>query len=652
MKEETRKPEDIIGKPLAYMLPAQKRDGEAPAESSSRLIDLTFSSDAPIRHWFGTIILDHGAKSIRLNRLRTNGPFLSNHNWNAKLGRVRGAETDGHVGSAKVQITRNPIGETFLNDYQDDLCTGISVGFVIHKLVMEEQTDEETVYRATDWEPFEVSDANIPADTNPGYVRELSFAADQPLPEALTRLLAERAAEETPEEEATEDPEEEAAEDADPAEGTDPNEEEPATEADPQRTAIPIEVRTLTMETTESTTQFEELGRFFGEPEMARDFFAGGKTTEEFKTAIIEKRKAAQTQIRQEPLVDLSPSEKKRYSICRAIMLDARARDKDVGKVDGGFETEIHDEIVRQLGHEPKHGGIFIPTAMTRAGLDAATSTKGIETVFTSPGEFIELLRNKAMVMALGATFLPGLRDNIAFPRQTGAGSFSWVGENPGSDVGESNILLDQVLMSPKIGQSTTSYSRNLLNQGVPSVDLLVMDDMAAINALEVDRAAIHGLGSSNQPRGVYNQSGIGSVTFGGAITFAKAVDMETAITGVNADVGTMAYLTTPNVKGTAKKTLEFSAAGATAIWKDDEINGYRAAASNQVSKTLGSGSDHGILFGVWSQLLIGEWGALEIITDPYAKKKQGMIEVTSYLSVDTAVRHAASFCKGATLVP
>jgi hypothetical protein len=82
-------------------------------------------------------------------------------------------------------------------------------------------------------------------------------------------------------------------------------------------------------------------------------------------------------------------------------------------------------------------------------------------------------------------------------------------------------------------------------------------------------------------------------------------------------------------------------------------MNGYRAEASNNVSKVLGAGTnEHGIVFGVWDQLLIGEWGALELITDPYRLKKQGMIEVTSYQLIDIAARYGAAFTKGTGLLP
>jgi hypothetical protein len=74
---------------------------------------------------------------------------------------------------------------------------------------------------------------------------------------------------------------------------------------------------------------------------------------------------------------------------------------------------------------------------------------------------------------------------------------------------------------------------------------------------------------------------------------------------------------------------------------------------TNQLKKNLGVGTnEHGLVFGVWSQLLIGEWGTLELITDPYRLKKQGMIEVTSFLMADVAIRHGESFCKATGLIP
>jgi hypothetical protein len=91
--------------------------------------------------------------------------------------------------------------------------------------------------------------------------------------------------------------------------------------------------------------------------------------------------------------------------------------------------------------------------------------------------------------------------------------------------------------------------------------------------------------------------------------------------------------------------------------YDDGLMNGYRAVASSNVSAVMNGsaatgGAEQGLIFGNWSDLLIGTWGALELVTDPYSKKKQGLIEVTSFQLADIAVRHGASFAKatGATL--
>jgi HK97 family phage major capsid protein len=200
-------------------------------------------------------------------------------------------------------------------------------------------------------------------------------------------------------------------------------------------------------------------------------------------------------------------------------------------------------------------------------------------------------------------------------------------------------------------GEASTSFSRQLLVSALSgSVDAeqMVREDLAKIHALGVDLAAINGSGAANQPRGALNTAGIGSVAGGAngaAPTYGNIVDLETAVANANADVETMGYLSTPVMRGKLKQTLNFAAAAAgQPVWGKGEMNGYRAEASTQVPSALVKGTSidcHAIIFGDWSQLVIGEWGAFELITDPYRLKKQGMIEVTSFQMVDVILRYA-----------
>ncbi len=82
-------------------------------------------------------------------------------------------------------------------------------------------------------------------------------------------------------------------------------------------------------------------------------------------------------------------------------------------------------------------------------------------------------------------------------------------------------------------------------------------------------------------------------------------------------------------------------------------MNDRRAEATNQLSKTLGSGSDgHAIVYGIWSELVVGEWGAVEVLANPYTFAAKGLVQVTSFYLADVAPRHPESFCKGKGLVP
>ena len=120
-----------------------------------------------------------------------------------------------------------------------------------------------------------------------------------------------------------------------------------------------------------------------------------------------------------------------------------------------------------------------------------------------------------------------------------------------------------------------------------------------------------------------------------------------------NADIGSLAYLT--NAKGRGKlKTVEKASNTGQFIWTDSpergfgNVNGYRAAASNQVPSNLTKATTgtalSAMIFGNWNDLVIGQWGFLDVLVDPFTLAKKGNIIVTVHQDVDIAVRRVASF--------
>jgi HK97 family phage major capsid protein len=642
----------------------------ATINEEARTVEIAFASQTPIDRWYGTEILQCDPASVMLDRLNNGGALLLNHDTGAQVGVVVAgtarADSDG-VCRATVKFSQRQAGLDEFQDVKDGIRTQISVGYLVHEYISNEDTE---TYTATRWEPLEVSTVAIAADVVGSGVGRTLDAGRSDGPPAPTPPIAMRDKGATPMEENEN-------QNGNPA-GTNGQNGNRAAELG---AGVAVATAAATVSALMLATEIMDLARVIDAPgetlaqEVARDAIASGNTLAEFRQRVFEKRRereaAAKTPVVQQGnVIELTEREKNQFSVRNAILADVNMR-MGLGN-QNCFELEISAEIEKRLGaiHSgyQRHGGVLIPTGQAlrggreflerrtamqlRAGLAAKTTNAGKELVFTEYGSFIEMLRNRAMVIALGATVLPGLQGNVGFPRQIGAGTLVWGVENPGVDVAESNLTLDQVVLSPKTAQSTTSYSRQLLAQSAIDVDGLVMDDLAAINALGIDKAAIDGVAPA--PTGIYTANGVNSVAFGGTVTFDHLVQMETEVAADNADVGTMAYLATPSARGKAKVTPELIGTGfSQPIWRDGTVNGYRAEVTNQLAKNLGVGTnEHGIVFGVWSQLMIGEWGVLEIITDPYAKKKQGMIELTSFLLADVQLRHGESFCKGTGLIP
>jgi len=387
------------------------------------------------------------------------------------------------------------------------------------------------------------------------------------------------------------------------------------------------------------------------------------------------------------PAVVFTDKERRAYSITRAINALSSAMGPEPGqrgKPIAGFEVDVSQQIETDLRNVPgfmSHGGLMVPLMtkkrdydeemFVRAGLDSATSTKGSELKFNVPGDFLPLLRNLQVCALAGAQTMTGLRGPVRFPNQNAAATATWSAENPGSDVSDSNLTLQQIALDPKTLLASTSYSRQLLAQAVIDVESMVRQDLALVNAIALDLGALAGTGASNQPTGVISTSGIGSVTTGangGTAVYNDLVSLETLVAQANADqLGSLAYITSPKIRGQLKGIVPLSNTVGLPVWTPSgkqplgdasiqgasarvagELNGYPAWASQQSPDNLTKGTAtticSAVTFGAWSALTIGDWGMFEIIVDPYRLKKQGMVEVTSFMMAGVAVRYAGAF--------
>lgn len=610
----------------------------AAVDEESRTVELAFSSEEPYGRWFGTEILDHDKKSIRLGRLKNGGPLLLDHDTRSHVGVIESVDIGpDRVGRAVVRFGRSAAAEEAFNDVKDGIRKHVSVGYRVHKMRLEEEGADgaESTYRVTDWEPLEVSIVAVPADATVGIGRsdDISDHETEIEGEAIP-AQPEAAALETTQEKSTM-----------PHAATDTAVLEAQFRADVQKTE---------RARVDAIIALGEAHAKRGMDKLAVEYVRNGKSLEEFRSAMLD-RLAADTA--ETDTINLNQREAKEYSYVRAI---AAALGRAEGQNVSGFEVEISQDIERNMpANYKRNGGIFVPLSLQRTAISEAlynTSGKGASTVFTQPGEFIDMLRNASVAVGLGARVMSGLTGPVSFPSQTAAATAYWMPENDGTDVTASNATLSSVSLTPKTLQATTAFSRQLMAQASMDVEAFIRNDLAAVHALAWDVAVMHGTGSNNQPTGIYTASNVNAVAMGGVPTFGKLVDMVTEVLKDNALAGSLAFATTPGMAGKLAQTVVAASTDTRMIWggplDNGNLAGYKAIASNQVSAVLGGGSEHGLIFGNWADAMIGMWGALELVVDPYAKKKQGMIEVTSFQLCDVALRHVGSFCKatGATI--
>jgi HK97 family phage major capsid protein len=285
--------------------------------------------------------------------------------------------------------------------------------------------------------------------------------------------------------------------------------------------------------------------------------------------------------------------------------------------------------------------GVYIATELfeKRAAMTTATAATVAPESFR-PDLFTSALTNTAIVSRLGATTLTGLTGDVVIPRETGSPNVAWVNEDEALPI--DGATFDSLTLTPHHVGVITELSRQLLQQASPQVEGLVRQMMSRNIALEIDRAAIAGSGTGAEPRGLINDPNVPTVPYATDL-FTTTADMIAAADVAN--IGdTRAFVSTNGVRALAMKLRD---GNNLPIPMSATFHDEPAYFTNQAPDNLGAGTDeNALVYGDWSDLLIGIWSQLDILVNPYAETaySKGNILVRAMATVDFGVRRPASF--------
>lgn len=349
-----------------------------------------------------------------------------------------------------------------------------------------------------------------------------------------------------------------------------------------------------------------------------------------------------------------SAAEEREYSdMVREYSLHRAMQNQIQGRAQSGVEAEIQQELTARAADAGVNtNGLLIPTPEGRADQQTVTQDSGnygANLVAEDLQAPINFLRPNPVLRQMGATYLTGLRGNVAFPVNKGGIAATWEGEV--ATVAASKNQYDKKSMSPKRLAATVGLSLQNILQANIDLERYTIDEINRVVSNAIDTAGINGpSGSATVPEGILNATGTGSVaagTNGGAPTWAHIVGLESEVMNANYTGTRYGYLINTGTKGKLKNTKHEAGDLGYLMSVQNEINGYGVGVSNLVPNDLTKGTGTALnagIFGDFSQLLIGQWGFMDMVIDNITGAKSGIVEVTVNSFLDIMLRHPEAF--------
>jgi HK97 family phage major capsid protein len=596
--EDKDKDRNVIDEKIEYRTVTLSRSHHIDEEK--RTVRMGVSSEEPVERSFGKEVLSHKAEDINMSFIQSKtAPLLLDHDMTKQIGVIEEFRLDEKQKrtTALVRFGKSNLAREVFQDVVDGIRMNVSLGYRIDKMERTEK-DDETYYRAA-FTPMEVSMVSIPADQS----RLVGVGRSKDKQTISYNEVREM------------------------------ENEKQEINLDEVKSNAVVEAKA---EFKRNSKEILDLAARHNKRDLADEAISEGLSVEEFRGVLLENI-SNDKPLETPSEIGLTEKETKRFSILRAINAMANPTDRKAQE-EAAFEFECSRAAGELYGKTAQ--GVLLPPEVlsnwSQRDLNASDDSNLIGQDFRA-GDFIDVLRNSSAVMQ-NATILNGLSGDVKIPKKTAAATAAFISSEGGA-AGESEMTIGSVTMSPKTLGAFTDVTRQLMIQSSLDVENLIRSDLAGSMAIAIDNAALEGSGSSGNPTGITNTTGINTVSLSSAAapTFAEMVSMESAVAVDNALLGGLVYIVHPTNAGTLKTTTKDSGSGQF-VYQNGEINGYPVVVSSQLTA-------NNYVFGNMQDLLVGMFSGLDIVVDPYSNSTSGTVRVVALQSLDVNVRHAVSFC-------
>lgn len=566
-------------------------------DAEKNTFDASLSSEYQYLRGYGYEVLSHESSAVDLSRSKDGLPLLLQHDPGRPVGMVENIRIESRKLRARLRFFTTEAGVEAATMVAEGLRT-LSIGYVVDDVQQTGARDNMPVFTVSRWTPFECSLVSIPADPSVGIGRSSTSLNSNHIMTTATETTEISALQ------------------------TRAREAERANEINAIAALIP------------------------GGPELAQRAIGAGESVEAFQRSLI--RHLSTKPVTTADIRANGAPAGDRYSLRNLILASV-----DPAKYGHlcGYEREQSSEIERRFSMRAE--GSFIPASVLRR--DLATGLNGGSSVIedTMRGDMLlRVLRPQARVIQAGARVLGGLSGNLRIPRQTAGAEASWQTEQ--GEAPETNVELDDLELSPRRLTAYIDVSKQQLIQSSVEIEAMLRDDLTKAADQLIDFAAINGSGIGHQPLGIRNTPGVGRVAGGvngATFNWGHVVDLESRVAETDVAMNRPGYLANAATRAWLRKTqrgpdMDFILEGKV---QDEPLNSWPLLVSNNVPKNLSKGTSNGIcssliFSGDWSELLIAQFGELDVIVDPYTLASTATVRITINQFVDIAVRQPKAF--------
>lgn len=313
-----------------------------------------------------------------------------------------------------------------------------------------------------------------------------------------------------------------------------------------------------------------------------------------------------------------------------------------------GVEKEMHEEAVNEARSAGRDiTGVGIPTCMLESRADISQGSSSIAPVNVLG--FADALREASVYDKVGANILTGLSANTNIP-VTAKQSVEWEGENDAAASGGANF--SKVELTPVRLASYVHLSKQLLMQNGQSVENAIMRDLGRAVAQKMDQAIFNDTTISGAPASIGATAGI--TTFTEAAAFAAGssvmsdfVAAEQAVAEAEGLQGSLKYVANPILMKELRQGALVSSVSAG--MQGNLVNGYECFFSVGCAKSAGNYGD--AYFGDFSQLYLGMFGPMDVLTDIYTRAAHGQIRVVLNNYMDWGLANPAAIANFRSLL-